>query len=56
MTCKERENIDEIDAWDREIGEVSKCGSQAYLCTGEFGGTGGRGGGDGELSRGIVCS
>jgi len=53
---KERKDVDEIDAGDREVRKLSKSGPQAYLCTGEFGGTGGRGGGLGLESRGIVRS
>lgn len=49
---EERQDVDEVDAGDREIGEVTKRAEQSYLCTGEFGGTGG--GGGGLSSRGIV--
>ena len=51
---KQRKDVDEIDAGNGKVGELSKGGSEAYLCTGEFGGTGGRGGGLGLESRGIV--
>jgi hypothetical protein len=54
MGSEERKDIDEINAGDGEIGELAESGTQAYLCTGEFGGTGGRGGGLGLWSRGMV--
>ncbi len=54
MRGKKRKDVDEIDAGNREVGKLSKSGPQAYLCTGEFGGTGGRGGGLGLESRGMV--
>ena len=55
MRRKERKYINEIYAGDGKVRKLSKSGPQAYLCTGEFGGTGGRGGGLGLESRGIVC-
>jgi hypothetical protein len=51
---EERHNIDKVDTRDREVGEASQRLAQAYLCTGEFGGTGG--GGGGLSSRGILAS
>jgi hypothetical protein len=54
MICEERQDIDKVDASNRKVGKVSQGGTEAYLCTGEFGGTGGRGGGLGLASRGIV--
>lgn len=32
---EEREDVDEIDAFDREIWELAQCGFEAYLFTGE---------------------
>lgn len=46
------QNVDEVDAGDGEVGEATQGGEQVYLCTGEFGGTGG--GGGGLSSRGIL--
>lgn len=48
------QNVDEVDAGDGEVGEATQGGEQAYLCTGEFGGTGG--GGGGLSSRGIFAA
>lgn len=48
------QDVDEVDAGDGEVGKLSQGAAQAYLCTGEFGGTGGRGGGLGLEFRGIV--
>lgn len=50
---EEGEDIDEVDAGDGEVGEVSQGRLELYLCTGEFGGTGGSGGGLGLESRGM---
>ena len=49
---EERHNVDEVNSRDREVGEAAQRLAQAYLCTGEFGGTGG--GGGGLSSRGIL--
>lgn len=49
---EEGEDIDKVDAGDREIAERLQGGHQLYLCTGEFGGGGG--GGGGLASRGIL--
>jgi hypothetical protein len=46
------ENVDKVDAGDREVREPLEGAEESYLCTGEFGGTGG--GGGGLSSRGIV--
>lgn len=51
---EEREDVDELDALDWEIGEGAKGGLKPHLCTGELGGTGGMGGGLGLLSRGGI--
>lgn len=48
------QDVDEVDAGDWEVGKATKGGKQVYLCTGEFGGTGG--GGGGLSSRGILCA
>lgn len=48
------QDVDEVDAGDGEVGEATQGGKQAYLCTGEFGGTGG--GGGGLSSRGIFAA
>lgn len=50
---EEGHNIDEVDTRNREVGEAAQRLAQAYLCTGEFGGTGG--GGGGLSSRGILA-
>lgn len=55
MDCRvleQRENVDKLNAGDREVREALEGAEQSYLCTGEFGGTGG--GGGGLSSRGIV--
>jgi hypothetical protein len=52
--CEERKDVDKIYSWNRKVGKLSKGGSETYLLTGEFGGTGGRGGGLGLESRGMV--
>lgn len=49
---EEGQDVDELDAGNREVREVAERTEQSYLCTGEFGGTGG--GGGGLSSRGIV--
>lgn len=51
---EEWEDVDKVNALDWEIWEVTQRSVQSYLCTGEFGGTGGIGGGLGEASRGIL--
>jgi hypothetical protein len=51
---EEREDIYKVDTSDRKVGEVTEGAVQSYLPLGEFGGAGGIGGGEGELSRGIV--
>lgn len=45
-------DVDKVDPWNREVGELAERLAQAYLCTGEFGGGGG--GGGGLSSRGIL--
>lgn len=55
MVRKQRKDIDEVNTGYGKVGELSKSGTKVYLLTGEFGGTGGRGGGLGLESRGIVC-
>lgn len=50
---EEGHDVDEVDTRDREIGEAAQRLAQAYLCTGELGGTGG--GGGGLSSRGILA-
>ena len=54
MRGEEWEYVDEVDAGDWEVRKVFEGGAEAYLCTGEFGGTGGSGGGEGLDSRGIL--
>jgi hypothetical protein len=49
---EQRQDVDKVDAGDREVRELLERAEQSYLCTGEFGGTGG--GGGGLSSRGIV--
>lgn len=51
---EEWEDVDKVNALDWEVWEVTESCVQSYLCTGEFGGTGGIGGGLGEASRGIL--
>lgn len=36
MVCKEWEDVDEINAWNREVGELTKGAFQADLRTGEL--------------------
>lgn len=50
---EEGHDVDEVDTRDREVGEAAQRLAQAYLCTGELGGTGG--GGGGLSSRGILA-
>lgn len=50
---EEGQNVDKVDALDREVLEATELLEQGYLCTGEFGGTGG--GGGGLSSRGILA-
>lgn len=54
MISEERQNVDEVYSRNREVWELTERGPQRDLRTGEFGGTGGRGGGLGLESRGIV--
>lgn len=46
------ENVDKVNAGDRKVRKALEGAEKSYLCTGEFGGTGG--GGGGLSSRGIV--
>jgi hypothetical protein len=50
---EERQDVDEDDAGDGEVVEGAQLLLERYLCTGEFGGTGG--GGGGLSSRGILA-
>lgn len=50
---EQRKNIDEVDSRNWEVREGLESAEESYLCTGEFGGTGG--GGGGLSSRGIVA-
>lgn len=49
---EEGHDVDEVDALDGEVGEVAQGGLELHLPTGEFGGTGG--GGGGVASRGML--
>lgn len=50
---EEGHDVDEVNPWDGEVGELAQRLAQAYLCTGELGGGGG--GGGGLSSRGILA-
>lgn len=50
---EEGQDVDEVNALDGEVLEATELLEKGYLCTGEFGGTGG--GGGGLSSRGILA-
>lgn len=51
---KNGEDVFEQNAWRGEVLELSQRRAKLYFKTGEFGGAGGRGGGDGDLGRGDI--